>query len=149
MKPSEIRELILAERGKVVGLLDQAWLAAEAVIDGKEDFQVLHSLAHGLEDALVDLFDEEEEILEPALRQTDSWGDVRAMRLEAFLRGQRKAVHGTCGEVAKGRMHPRRAAEEIMALVDAVRERLARSEHEFLSPDLLRDDLVSIRQTGG
>ncbi len=149
MDPSEIRERILAERRGMNDLLDEAKWIASGVLENRESYRALHSIAIRLEEALSDLFHEEEEILEPALRDIDAWGEVRASRLEEHHHFQRMAVHQSCAEVLEGRLPARRAAEELLELLDAVNDGLARSERTFLGRDLLRDDLVSIRQSGG
>jgi len=149
MEPSQIRERILAEQDRLLGLLADAERAAIEVRDDPGAYPVLHRIARDLEGELGDFFDVQEDVLEPALRDTDAWGDVRADRLAEYLRGQRMAVYAACRQVEAGELPPWRAADELEELVHVVRTGLVRAERHFLRDDLLRDDLVTIRQSGG
>ncbi|HEY0839596.1 MAG TPA: hypothetical protein VGD74_05375 [Vulgatibacter sp.] len=149
MDPSQVREHILAEHGRLLSLLENAEKAALQVREDPESYPRLREVAAHLESELGDFYDSQEEMLEPVLRQTDAWGDVRAERLEDYLRGQRLAVDAACREVEAGELPPWRAADELEELVHVVRTGLFRAEQSFLREDLLRDDLVNIRQSGG
>ncbi|HWV37756.1 MAG TPA: hypothetical protein VN033_04680 [Vulgatibacter sp.] len=149
MDPSQVRERILSEQDRLLDLLDDAERVAVQVRNDPEAYPVLHRIAEDLESELSEFFDIQEEILEPALRETDAWGDIRAERLAEYLRGQRMAVYAACRQVEAGELPPWRAADELEELVHVVRVGLVRAERHFLREDLLRDDLVTIRQTGG
>src|SRR5690606_27632757 len=111
-----------------------------------EESVELHEVAHRLEEALADLYDTEEEILDPILREVDAWGEVRSSSLLEYHRTQRSVIRVACAEVLEGRLPAWRAAAEILELLENIDRALIESEREYLSPDLLRDDLVTIRQ---
>lgn len=149
MNPSQVREHILAEHGRLLSLLEHAERVAIQVREDPESYPLLHEIAGRLESELGEFFDQQEDLLEPALRETDAWGDIRAERLENYLHGQRLAVDAACRQVEAGELPTWRAADELEELVHVVRAGLVRAERSFLREDLLRDDLVSIRQSGG
>lgn len=149
MDPSQVREHILAEHDRLLALLESAERAAIRVREDPESYPRLREVAAHLESELGDFYDSQEDLLEPVLRQTDAWGDVRAERLENYLHGQRMAVDAACRQVEAGELPAWRAADELEELVHVVRTGLHRAEKSFLREDLLRDDLVNIRQSGG
>lgn len=150
MDPSQIREQILAERERSRRILDDARAIAELVMERRaEESLELHRIAQELEEAFTDLFDTEQEILDPLLRRVDAWGEERASGLSEYHRRQRVVIRVACAEVIEGRLPAWRAAAEILELLESIDEALIESERIYLSADLLRDDLVSIRQADG
>lgn len=150
MHPSEIREHILEERRRTFEILDEVRQIAQTVFErSEEESSALHRAAARLEAQLARLYEEEEEILDPALRDTDAFGAERARRLEQYHLQQREVVTACCGEVLAGNLPAWTAARELLELIAQVEQGLRRSERRFLSPNLLKDDLVSIGQSGG
>jgi len=149
MRPSEIREQILAEHRRVLSLLDSTERCARLVAQGRGDEVELRRLAHVLEQVLGDLLEEEMELLDPELRSLDSWGDLRADQLERSHRRQR-ALIASCREVAEEHgIEPRILAERMLATVAGIRADLQKEQQRFLHPDVLRDDLVIVSQSDG
>lgn len=135
---------------RLLDLLDVAADLARHVRAGDRDLvRPLIQVTERIEDLLLHLIDEEEELLAPALLEADAWGEVRVERMERAHHHQRMAVEAALDEVRKGRMPAYRLAEEIEELVEELRDSLRRGERVLLHPDVLRDDPITIRQTGG
>ncbi len=149
MRPSEVREQILAEHRRVLSLLDSTERCASLVAEGRGDESELRRLAHVLEQVLGELIDEESEILEPQLRDVDAWGDLRARQLERSHRRQR-ALLATVREIAQARgVEPHMLGAQMLRTIAGIRADLQKEERRFLHPDLLRDDLVIVAQSDG
>jgi Hemerythrin HHE cation binding domain len=91
--------------------------------------------------------DMEDRVLVPALRELDAWGPVRAAEIDAEHARQRAelnylrdlARHGERELAVEG---ARTLLDELVADMDA-------EERDLLDPDLLRDDVIVIDQSGG
>lgn len=149
MRPSEIREQILEERRRIRPLLDQAERCAERALVGQASERELLARTAALEEAYRDLVDDEKALLIPELREADAWGEVRASELISTHRDQRARLATTRDAAEEGVVAPRQLARRVILTVQAIRSELDRQERRYLSPDLLRDDLVVISQTGG
>jgi iron-sulfur cluster repair protein YtfE (RIC family) len=140
MKPSEARAQLLAQHARIRALLEGAGTAARQVLAGAGgvDFR---RIADELRAALVEHNLAEEAVLEPILRAGDAWGPVRVSRMIEEHAGEhaafREALDGTDGEVA-ARMAD--LAEEIEAHMLA-------EERTFLSPSVLRDDVINLESS--
>lgn len=149
MRPSEIREQILAEHRRALSLLDAARECAQRVRGGLGDSLELRRRLRLLEEALSELFDDEEEILQPHLAEVDAWGDVRVAQLGQRHRAQRDLLARAVSEAEEGRLAPRDLAAAVLDTLGDLREELRQKERHFLHPELLRDDLVVVAQSDG
>jgi len=149
MLPSEIRELILAEHRKVEPLLDAVEDCARLVLIGRCTENDLRARAHEMEQVLDELLEEERRMLQPELLQVDAWGEVRAQQLDLSHRQRRALLASTRQAADSGVVGPRQLAERLLHTVEAIREDMRQEERQFLSPDLLRDDLVVAAQSDG
>ena len=149
MLPSEIRELILAEHRRVAPLLDAVEDCARLALIGRCSENDLRKRGWEMESVLLELLDEERRMLHPELLQVDAWGEVRARNLEMSHRQRRAMLAHTREAAAGGVVSPRQLAERLLHTVAAIRADMRREEQEFLSPDLLRDDLVVAAQSDG
>lgn len=149
MWPSEVRDEILAEHGKVIELLDDVEEEVQRVLNGATDVARLRDRAFALESAIAALIETEESILEPTLKDTDSWGEVRAEQVERVHERQRRALAESREAFEAGKMHPGLLAEIVGDAVAEVRADLAKVQRRALGPELLRDDLVVSGQTAG
>ncbi|WP_373049344.1 hemerythrin domain-containing protein [Vulgatibacter sp.] len=149
MKPSEIREQVLEEHHRVLPLLDKVESCARLVMQGAGDVAELRERTRELERVLCELLDDERELLRPALKGADAWGEVRADQLEKSHREQREMLALTREAAEAGNLDPERLAERLLYTVAAIRADLRKEEQRFLSPELLRDDLVSVAQSDG
>lgn len=147
-KPSEIRSIILEEHGE----LRRRLAGIEALLDGvlRGDATTRREL-RACFDALCQLFvthiAHEEAILRPVLADIDNWGPVRIELMDAEHVEQRERV------AELSRLSP---DEEPGVYVRRVREFVAdlradmdAEERECLSPNVLRDDPISIDEFGG
>lgn len=149
MRPSEIREQILAEHRRVLSLLDSTERCARLVAQGRGDAGELRRLAHVLEEIVGELLDEEGSLLDPELRQLDAFGDQRVGQLERSHRRQR-ALLANCREVAEAQgVEPRLLGERMLATVEGIRADLQKEQQRFLNAEVLRDDLVIVSQSDG
>jgi len=140
MKPSEIRDYIGHQHIQLRILCVEVEYACRDCVDAR---QTILKLVSAVEDHL----HMEDVLLVPALRECDGWGKVRAERVSEEHRRQREqlsalrrlAKHGPASDAA-------RAAEELLA---ALLADMDAEEKDLLSPNLLRDDLVVVDQSGG
>lgn len=144
MWPSEVRKRILEAHREVIAQLDDVEDEAHRLLEGVGEFDRLRRLSFGLERSLGDLIEKEESLLEPTLRGTDSWGDVRAEQLERTHERQRRALADSREAVEEGRLHPRRLAEIVSQAVAEIRADLEKVERRSLGRELLKDDLVTV-----
>lgn len=144
MWPSEVRERILRAHEEVRGLLDEVEGEARRLLEGGGDFARLRSLAFDLERSIGDLIEKEQDLLEPTLRGTDAWGDVRAEQLERVHERQRRALAESREAVEQGRIHPTRLAEIVAQAASEIRADMEKVERRSLGRELLKDDLVTV-----
>jgi hypothetical protein len=150
MYPSEIREHILELHERLRRLLGQALdLAREVRRGDRALFASLVDVTERIASLVLRLIEEEEDLLPPALLEADAWADVRLERMARYHRHQRAAVLTTLGRLHERRLPPRRVAEEVEDLVEELDETLCRAERILLSPEVLRDDPIVIRQVDG
>lgn len=89
----------------------------------------------------------EDAFLVPTIREADAWGAIRVERMREEHEAQRVMIDqinslsgiGTRAELV----------ESTQALCEELYEDMRRKEIEFLQPDLLRDDVVTIGQFVG
>jgi hypothetical protein len=86
--------------------------------------------------------DLEEEVLVPALRDADAWGDERADLLLREHAGQRERFGELLRSLREARAPLRAVALETRLLVRDVLFDMDHEEHALLSPRVLRDDPV-------
>jgi hypothetical protein len=149
MLPSQIRETILERHRRLVPLLDAAEEAAERAIVGEASEAELRARMEELERAYRDLVEEERALLRPELEEVDAWGGERAAALDRVHLRQRLRLARTRQVSEEGGIAPRQLARKVIRTVEAIRAELQRHERRFLSPDLLRDDLVVVAQSDG
>ncbi len=151
MKPSEARELVLGGHLLLRRIVEDIERLAVAELDAPGS-AVNHLRSRALE--LVSTFfahlDLEERVLVPVLSGIDAWGPVRVERLLADHVQQRQRmqeVRTRCGEaevVDDGAL-----ARALLQLALELAEDMAWEEREMLHPDLLRDDIIEVKQFGG
>lgn len=140
MNPSEVRDFIGHQHIQLRILCVEVAHACHDCADPRR------TIAKWI-DAVEEHLHMEDVLLIPALRDCDGWGPVRAERVAEEHRLQRAQLatlrtltkHGAPEDVA-------RAADELIA---ALLADMDAEEKDLLSPDLLRDDLVVVDQSGG
>lgn len=143
MEPSVARARLLSQHEGLRGQLSTTMGLAERFRAGAlVEEELITALA-----ALRDAFDQhnrfEESLLEPMLRATDSYGEVRVAR----MLGEHTEEHRAFMEFLGGAV-----ADVVVGLADFVEEIAAHMEAEertFLHPAVLRDDVVAIDSAGG
>lgn len=137
MNPSEARTQLLQEHARLRVLIAAAEHSAWRLLQGKDDLGTFRQHLVELREAFAEHNVSEEQLLEPLLSGTDSWGPVRFRRMLEEHIGEhaamRAALAGDELEVA-----PRLSdlAEELLAHMDA-------EERTFLHPSVLRDDIIT------
>jgi hypothetical protein len=144
--PSAIRQRILD---------DHAWL--------REEFDAMDAISASLRageepplareriQALVQRVEEhlrlEDQILDPALREVDAFGDVWAAHLATHHTNQR-LILADLAALAAVQGTSQRLGEALAAIVAELRDDMRTEEKDLLRPDLLRDDLIAINHQG-
>lgn len=149
MKPSEVREQILADHRQVMRLLDEVEEEARSVLASRGNGDRLRDRAFELERSMADMIEREQALLEPVLRGTDAFGEVRAEQLHRSHRRQREALATTREEAAAGRLPARDLAGSLCDVIARVRADLEKEQQRSLDPNLLRDDVVVVSQSDG
>ena len=144
------RQQILGDHHKLRRLIGAVERIAGLIEDGDED------LGDSLRVLLVALFRKlkahmqyEDEVLVPILRKIDAFGDVRADRFDREHEEQREQMGDILHAACDLRAHPQEVAGRARAILQRVLVDMDHEEAEFLSPDLLRDDIVAIDPESG
>jgi hemerythrin-like domain-containing protein len=143
MLPSQVRQLILEDHVWLRAVLATVDDLAHRVADG--DRELLGRLRERVADMsqrLMGHLDLEEEVLVPALRDADAWGDERADLLLRKHAGQRERFGELLRSLREARAPLRAVALETRLLVRDVLFDMDHEEHALLSPRVLRDDPV-------
>jgi hypothetical protein len=146
VKPSEIRNRILRQHIALRARLDELGRAAARLTDGSGSLREVAGLCLVLHGEICDHLEIEDEVLAPALRQIDSWGPVRAESLLGHHQMQRKdlsvLLHASAIEIPE-------LASTIGRLIGELRDDMAHEDHDILTSDLLRDDVLAIDLEAG
>jgi hemerythrin-like domain-containing protein len=143
MLPSQVRQLILEDHVWLRAVLATVDDLAHRVADG--DRELLGRLRERVADMsqrLMGHLDLEEEVLVPALRDADAWGDERADLLLREHAGQRERFGELLRSLREARAPLRAVALETRLLVRDVLFDMDNEDHALLSPRVLRDDPV-------
>ena len=150
MKPSEVRQRILADHEALRAELVELEKLARQVLDGERSLLgPLRDRGEALLAKLREHMSWEDAHLTPALRAADAWGEERAGRLAADHREQREML----GEVLAGlrdRSRPAAmVARELAALVAVLRDDMVHEEECLIAERVLRDDVTGIDVEAG
>jgi acetoin utilization protein AcuB len=148
-QPEAIRARILREHERIRSLLDHMEVLAGRLASGERSTGVrLRNWARELSSVLRAHLDLEEELLLPAIRQVDAFGDARADELLAEHAVQRQLLGRVVDELCTA---PSDAALAVgvLELVRALRDDIVAEERDFLGEVLLRDSLVPVDSFGG
>jgi hypothetical protein len=91
----------------------------------------------------------EERHLVPVLRDADAWGVQRVQRLRQEHAEQRRILSLLLERLRDERRSPRCIAGDLLELGSRLECEMQREEQEALSPDIIRDDVVSIDLEAG
>ena len=144
MRPSEVRERVLADHERLRADFKRIEAIARAARDGAlERFGDLRVEGDALLARLLSHMRWEESYLLPALRNSDSWGAERAARLIKDHREQRELFrffHSRLGDTGDWPV----LAQRLSDLIALLRDDMAEEERELLNERVLRDDVVAI-----
>lgn len=144
LAPSEVRTRVLAEHEELRMLLDLTEEARERVLKGGSDAEwtTLRRRARHLYRRLQRHMELENRILGPALRDTDSYGEVREEQLKKEHAEQNRALAQALMVLDDRSQSPEDVAKAIGEMVSEIRRDMAEEEALRLDPKLLNDDLV-------
>lgn len=142
MEPSQARALLLAQHQHLRELLTTTNALASRLIAGNAVIGDLEPALTALRTAFAEHNASEESLLEPILRQDYAWGPARVARMVE----EHTAEHASIRELLSG------AAGEVAArmgdLVEDIDAHMAAEERTFLSPGVLRDDVLDLEDAG-
>lgn len=145
MEPSQARTQLLAEHAQLRRTLDRLAEIAAAVREDSPNSSRSFELRETLQ-LLRDLFvahnASEERLLGPILREDYAWGQARVDRMLE----EHRAEHAEIRASMTG--SDREVAERVADLKEMVEAHMAAEERTFLSPRVLRDDVVSLEGSG-
>ena len=145
--PSEVRDRVLAQHEALRVLLHHALAVAAAAHRGlNEATEEVMPLLHDIGRRMLFHMAFEESALVPLLRTADSWGEARAQRVLDDHAHQRLEFESlvTCESWEDGS-----GALILETLVCEILIDMEVEERDVLSPDLLRDDPITIDQCSG
>lgn len=143
LENAKIRRIVLVEHeGLRIGLR-----AIESLLDrvGGGDVSALkqaHQEFGQLLESFIRHIEHEERILRPVLETIDAWGKARVASMDEEHAAQRKEVNRLAGLDAIA--DPAKWANEVRAFQKALLDDMADEEKTCLSPDVLRDDIISV-----
>lgn len=141
-KPSEVRAEILAEHTRLRQHLDALESMADRLAAGDAVSAEAKAAAEQLDRELRARVRHEEQILVPALAEADAFGAARVDDLHREQQELDEALAALMREiaVAPGAVE---LESRLRELVRRVREDLAREEKRHLSPNVLKDSVVT------
>jgi iron-sulfur cluster repair protein YtfE (RIC family) len=136
-----VRQRILREHESLRKLLEDLHRAASALEGGgSAALRRAIGACERLYAELRDHLDLEDQILAPALREADAWGEVRAGRLLQHHVEQRRELQALQSEPPPA--DPQSLKQRIESIVSDLRSDMAYEERELLAT--LRDDVLGI-----
>jgi hypothetical protein len=143
MRPSEIRDELLAQHASLRGRLETARLAVARWASGEVSPSNLRLELAGLVRALESHNRLEEQMLRETVRTIDAWGPARVeIMTEAHAFEHRDLCDAVITVSLAG--HRRNGVKEFDKCRRRLLEHMAREEETFLNASVLRDDDVSI-----
>lgn len=141
IRPSQVRSRILAEHAALRAELDRLTAVTEQLQAGCAGaLAQAIDMAQSLYRSLRNHIDFEDALLVPALRDTDSWGPVRAERLTRHHAEQRSELRALSERSAI--MPAQGLVQLLVALIADLRADMDYEDQEVLSSELLRDDVM-------
>jgi len=147
LRPSQVRIRILREHSAIREQLELLEAHSARLLAGHpgsfvEAQRELQSFHHVLREHI----DFEDALLVPALADTDAWGTLRAQKLASHHKEQRQQMEALATRSLSE--PPAGLARLLTGLIDELRTDMNAEEREYLSADLLRDDVVSDAEDG-
>ena len=144
MRPSEVRERVLADHERLRADFVRIEALARAVRDGAlVRLGDLRVEGDALLARLLTHMRWEESHLLPALREADSWGAERAARVIKDHREQRELFRFVHSRLSDTQAWPV-MAQRLSDLIALLRDDMAEEERDLLDERVLRDDIVAV-----
>ena len=145
MRPSEVRQRVLADHAALRRLLDHLEQSAARV--AQDEPSAVSSLRAEGERLLATLREHmgwEDRFLAPALRRADAWGEERARQLDGDHREQRELLKHVLAGLRDASRPAAVLARNLLDLVTLLRADMEHEERTLLDPRVLRDDVISL-----
>ena len=139
MTPKEVLDQLMKQHSTLRAMMDQCDQLADELDAGRGSSSVLLREVSRLRLAFEAHNKFEESVLRPILREADAFGEVRIDRMVADHVGEHRAMRDRLVDGPTG---------ELRATVATLRDHLETEERYFLSPRIVRDDLVVLEGGG-
>lgn len=145
MKPSQIRQELLAQHANIRAKMDAVQVALASSRNGQGDSPELH---HALEELLALVVrhnTSEEELLKDFIREIDPWGPVRVEGMNEAHEKEHEAISAALADVVKKAPESRAITE----LFTRMAQHMELEERNVLAKDLFDDDGPPVDSFGG
>ncbi len=141
MRPSEVRQRVLADHAALRDRLSRLQKVAQQVLEGERSLLgTLRLEGEGLLKMLLEHMQWEDVNLDPALRRSDAWGDERAAQLARDHREQRELLEHALRGLQDQTRPAVVLARNLVDLVGLLGDDMADEEAALLDERVLRDD---------
>jgi hypothetical protein len=143
LSAGQIRSLILDEHAMLRGLLEdirESFADAEARTPGSVDR--LTGRMRRFYEALLKHIAHEETMLRPVVAEADAWGPARVEKMDEEHRAQRAAVLALSGLTFTSDLDAE--LRRVRDFAQAICKDMDAEEHQCLSEEVLRDDVIVI-----
>ena len=140
MNPSQVREYVGHQHIQLRILFVEV---RRALAEDRDPRPAILKLVYEVREHL----DLEDRLLVPALRAIDRWGPQRASEVAAEHARQREELTALRERLRSSERS--QAVEAAASLLAELTADMDAEERDLLSPELLRDDLITIGQNGG
>jgi hypothetical protein len=125
-------------------MLDRVQETAAAMLAaGSNSVERAVGLGRELYTGLLEKIELEDQMLLPALREADAWGEIRAAELGRLLAAQRRDLEAMPLQ-EDPMVEPTVIVARLLSVIEIFRVHMLREEAFALAPDLLRDDIYGI-----
>ncbi len=150
LRPSEIRQRLLNQHRWIAELAAGVEQAAKHVLAGATDAEQSFTYSvRELEAAVQSHNDFEERVLAPLLQRVDAWGPERVGMMVKKHAQEHTSVTRALEASQSPRLDLLARARVASAAIAELLDHMAREEREILHVNLLRDDIVTVDQSGG
>jgi hypothetical protein len=143
MKPSEIRDELIAQHGGLRSRIEAARQAVDRWTRGDALQSHVRDLLAELADALRAHNLQEERALRDLVRSVDAWGQARVQIMDEHHVAEHRELFDTLIRVSRA-LDPWEGRRELESFCRRMLTHMAREEEAFLNPAVLRDDDLSI-----
>lgn len=137
MEPTQARTVLLEQHERLRRLLAEVQVVADRALAGETVVAELQQHLDELRSAFAEHNTSEEALLEPILRLDFAWGPARIARMLE----EHGAEHASFREAMAGPVLE--IAARMAELIEEIDAHMAAEERTFLSPSVLRDDVVT------